>query len=325
MKIFKKNHGYKLIIFLALTVLVFTLSACGSSSAPKDSYIMEDSANSIDSGAIPSVAPRPEAVESIGFTSQVKNDAYQAEQKIIYNGTINIEVNEINEATDAIENAVKTAGGYLLNSNKSENDQRYYARYEYKVPVDGLYPLIDQINDMSIGKITDQYINGNDVTEEYLDINSRLKAKRIYEERLLDLFSQAKVTEDLLKISNDLSIVQEEIEQLEGRQKYLSYHADNSTLIIEMQQYKNKVAPTATSWEKSLDGFKQSIEFIKDLFIAAFVWIVSSLPILILIFIIVIALWFFVRKKIRPKKNNITYSNYSNIDSDNTDNNDKKR
>lgn len=306
----KKNLVYKLLILLTLIILVFTFSACGSS-APKDSISIE----SFQDGAAPSAPIRPEFSDELGFTSQVTDNSYQTEQKIIYNGNIYIEVDEINEATKAIESAIKATGGFLLNSNRSENDKRYYARYEYKVPVDGLKPLIEEINNMSIGKITDQYVNGNDVTEEYLDINSRLKAKKVYEERLLDLFSQATVTEDLLKISNDLSRVQEEIEQLEGRQKYLSYHSDNSTLIIEMQQYKNKVSPTANSWEKSIEGFKQSIEFIKDLSIAVFVWIVSSLPILILVLIVVVLLWLIIRKQIKRKKDIRKHSgeNFDNI------------
>lgn len=323
MKLITKHFGYKLLIFITLISMVFIFSSCGSST--ENNMVREEAGNNqVTSYSLKDSAPSeaPQSMDSFGFTSESSDNAFQTEQKIIYNGNIYIEVDDIKEASSTIEEAIKVAGGYLINSNKSENDYQYYARYEYKVPVEGFYPLIDQINNMPIGKITDQYINGNDVTEEYLDIDSRLKAKRVYEERLLDLFSQAKETEDLLKISNDLSRVQEEIEQLEGRQKYLSYHADNSTLTIEMQQYKNKVAPTATSWEKSIEGFKQSIEFIKNLFITLFIWAVSSLPILILIFIIVVILWFVARKKIRHKKNIITYSDE---DSDNTDDNDKNR
>lgn len=322
-----KYFRHKLFIFIILITLVFVLASCGSSSneAQNDgvSYDMaysgaveEYSRSGLTKEMSPSAPPVPAG-----------NNAYQTEQMIIYNGSIYIDVVDIKEAAIEVEKAIKKVGGYLINSNISENDNRYYARYEYKVPVDDFFLLIDDISSMPIGKVKDQYTNGNDVTEEYLDIDSRLKAKRVYEARLLDLFEQAKSTEDLLKISNDLSRVQEEIEQLEGRQKYLSYHAANSTLTIEMQQFKDKVSPTATSWEKAVTGFVESLKFIKDLFVALFIWAVSSIPILILLTLLIVIIWLLLRNKIRNRKNIFTRrgkNDNSNTDeTDNTDSNNK--
>ncbi|MGD9676891.1 MAG: DUF4349 domain-containing protein [Vulcanibacillus sp.] len=316
-----KHYSYKFFIFVILIALVFILASCGASTnnneaSPTDgnydkgfSGIAEDSVKSSSQEIYPSVAPSPTPASAEEYD-------YKTSQMIIYNGSIIMEVTDISDAIIEVEKAIKNSGGYLINSNKSENDNQYYARYEYKVPVEGFYPLIDQINTLPIGKVTNQYVNGNDVTEEYLDIDSRLKAKRVYEERLLDLFAQANNTEDLLKISNDLSRVQEEIEQLEGRQKYLSYHAANSTLSIEMQQFKDKVSPTATSWEKSVEGFKKSIEFIKDLFVTLFIWVVSSIPVLILLTALIILAWLLIRNKVRQRKSIVTYTDITDENDD---------
>src|SRR5699024_11926322 len=75
-------------------------------------------------------------------------------------------------------------------------------------------------------------VSGQDVTEEYVDLESRLKSKQVVEERLLEFMDEAEKTEDLLKISDDLSTVQEDIEVIAGKMEYLENHSDYDTVEI---------------------------------------------------------------------------------------------
>ncbi len=308
MKNSRHKMWYRFILLLTMIALVFTVSACGSESvnAPKD-YPNRGGDNSVSEGVgLPSTATFINDGE-YGFVN-LKPEApsnqsdYTDSQKIIYNGTINIDVNDMEQATTEIERAVKDAGGFMLNSTKTENDRRFYVNYEFKVPVAGLNSLMEEIESLELGKITYNNIDGRDVTEEYQDISSRLKAKRVYEARLLELFAKADKTEDLLRIANDLSRVQEEIESLEGRQKYLAYHADNSSLTVELTQYKDRVAPTASSWTKAIDGLKLTMQNIGKGLVNFFIWLVSYLPIIILVTLIAVGVWFLVRIKRRRKR-----------------------
>lgn len=305
---FSKLNLKKLLISVSIFVLIVTLSACGSNYATSDessedfAYDRGESMAYTEEMGEYSKAEAPMDANTTGFTGDV-GYIKEYEQLIIYNGELYIDVIDINEASNSVKNAILNSNGYLINSNLWENDNSSHARYDFKVPVDGFFSLIDEINEMEIGKVTNQYTSGNDVTEEYYDLDSRLKAKKIYEERLLELFAQATETEDLLNISNDLSRVQEEIEQLEGRQKFLSYHSSNSTLTIEMVQYKDKVAPTASTWEKAVDALKQSVEFLKDLSNSIFVGAFALLPIIILLGIVAVVILIIVRKNIKKNKN----------------------
>lgn len=308
-----KLSGRKIFVVLSLFALIISLSACGMNSTTDSNISMESIADrgenmnySLDVAYNDEIAElsKSEAPmdDSIGFTDGSNGYIQEYDQMIIYNGDLYIEVDDIDSASNMIKSSISTSNGYLMNSNQWENEESIHVRYEFKVPVDGFYPLIDQINEMEIGKVTNQYIGGNDVTEEYYDLDSRLKAKRVYEERLLELFATAEKTEDLLMISNDLSRVQEEIEQLEGRQNFLSYHTSNSTLSIEMVQYKDKVAPSASTWEKAIDSLKQSLEFLKDLSVSIFVGLFGILPILILLGIIALVVVIIIRKNIRKNR-----------------------
>lgn len=295
----RKRLWYRFILILAMLALLVTFVGCGANSsvapsvAPQYDEAIDPGGIIAESGQYPGEYPAE--------PDRDKSD-YVNDQKIIYNGRISIDVNDIEEATTAIEQTVKNAGGFLLNSTKTENDQRFYVSYEFKVPVTDIHSLMEEIESLELGVVKYNNIDGRDVTEEYQDINSRLKAKRIYEERLLELFAQADKTEDLLRIANDLSYVQEEIESLEGRQKYLAYHADNSTLAVELYQYKNRVAPAASSWTKAIEGLKITIQKIGTGLVSFLIWFVSYLPIIIIVGLVATATWFLVRLKLKKRR-----------------------
>lgn len=306
-----KKRWVKQAVFFMMISLVLFVSGCGAGKQEANEAIMDSSEqySMTDSGTAleeEKMADNQSESASYGGVGNGQPPSFAQEQMMIYRGNMQIEVKDIDEASDLLLQAVREENGYLINSNLREDEERFYAHYEFRVPVDGFHSLFDKIEKMSLGKITNQSSNGTDVTEEYVDLESRLKAKKIYEERLLDFLGKAEKTEDLLKISNDLNRVQEEIEQIQGRMKYLSYHASNSTLTVDMVQFKDKVSPTASTWEKASEGFKQSIQFLVDLVTAIFVWLVSFLPILVLLVLLFIVIWWVYRKREKQHMNKKT-------------------
>jgi len=300
-----KSFRLLAIVLLVVTASLF-FSGCSSSEETRDMALVSEQApmgNANDSTANYGEATPEEQKASSPTTASVE----QYDQMIIYNGSLYIEVDDINEAAKQINAAILNTNGYLINSYKNENDYHINAYYEYKIPVDQFHNVFSQIENMPIGKITSQNTGSTNVTEEYYDIEARLNAKRAYEARLLEFLAKAEKTEDLLKISNDLNRVQEEIESLVGRQKYLEHHTNNSTLVVELVQYKDKVAPTASTFEKAIQGFKDSVKFIVDLFEGIFVLLITFIPILVVLIIIILLVMIFrksYRKRLKSKKDN---------------------
>lgn len=306
-----KLKGRKLfsagLLLILLTSLLLT--ACGAEQdsamyegqkAANYDYALSDTANVTSAPALDG--------KEIGFGSNENKPVLEERQQmIIYNGSFSIKVKDLIEASNLIEQKIKQAQGYLVNSNKSENEQRYYAHYEYRVPVSGFHSLVDEINNMNLGTITNQNVSGNDITKQYYDLDARLKAKKVYEERLLDFLTKAEKTEDLLRISNDLNRVQEEIESMQGELDYYKHHADFSTITVDLQQYKDQVAPNASTWEKSLDGFNHSIELIVNSLKNLFIWMISISPILLIGLFVIFILWRVMKaKRVRRKHGMLT-------------------
>ena len=159
-------------------------------------------------------------------------------------------------------------------------------------------------------QVNNRHVSGQDVTEEYVDLESRLKSKKAVEARLLDFMKQAQKTEDLLKISSDLADVQEQIEQIAGRKKFLENQTALSTVTITLQENEVPVPKidndSLNTWQKIKKQFADNINILLAAGSGIIVFLVGNLPILILVAMIVAAIIYFVRKKTKSgQKNNV--------------------
>ena len=156
------------------------------------------------------------------------------ERMIIHNAIIRTNVKELAKAQSNIEQKVKEYGGYIVESNVyKEDDQTSSGHMIVRIPEKHFETFLSDAEGEA-SKVLERNVTGQDVTEQYVDLTSRLKSKRIVEERLLTFMKGAEKTEDLLKISSDLAKVQEEIEVIVGKMKYLENQASFSTIELTM-------------------------------------------------------------------------------------------
>ncbi|MFD2043039.1 DUF4349 domain-containing protein [Ornithinibacillus salinisoli] len=232
----------------------------------------------------------------------------QLDRKIIYTANLEIEVKDYQQAFDQIQTDVSNRGGYIVESNMHEGDgENTTSGYiTARVPQDQFREFIKLVEDGS-NKVLESSISGEDVTEEYVDLESRLKSKRVVEERLLSFMEKAEKTEDLLTISNDLAKVQEEIEGIMGRMKYLENRADLATVTIHMQE--NTVSLSSMdeddldTWERTKQQFLKSINMLLSFFSGLIVFLVGNLPILLLLALIGLVTYMLIRKRTKNSIN----------------------
>lgn len=228
------------------------------------------------------------------------------ERKVMYSAFVTLEVDDIDSSIKEIEKTVTKEKGYVVEVNFSSNEKSDFGSVTLRIPTESLTSFLEGVEEYS-GKVKEKRVVGQDVTEEYVDLTSRLKAKRVVEERLLDLLSRAEKTEDLLKISNDLSIVQEEIEQVMGRMKYL----DNKTEYAEVKMEfidvsvnvpEMKGEEELKTGEKIKQTFAASINSIVAFFSWLAIFLIGYSPILFLLATVGILVFFVWRKRVRKSK-----------------------
>lgn len=174
------------------------------------------------------------------------------ERKVIKNGDLNFRTKDINKTKDFILLNIQQLDAYISNENTYNYSDRLEHRLTVRVPADKFDLLLNNIS-KSADKLDSKNINLMDVTEEYVDIEARLKAKKNLQSKYLDLLEQATKVEEILNIEKEIGNLQAEIESIEGRAKYLKDRISYSTLTIT---YYQKTTSAFGFSSKFIDGLK---------------------------------------------------------------------
>ncbi|MGJ9383914.1 DUF4349 domain-containing protein [Salipaludibacillus sp. CF4.18] len=228
------------------------------------------------------------------------------DQMIIYTGELSIIVDNYTDTQSLIEEEIAQYGGFIAETSvyqhgENESQSGYIT---VRIPQKYFYPFLNELEANSI-EVLEKSTNGNDVTEEFVDLDSRLKSKEIVEERLTSFLENAENTEDLLVISQDLSEVQEEIEQLVGRMNYLEDRVSLSTVTVHMEERAVNVSSlhdreTLNTLERAQSLFMDTINTLITIFSRLFVFVIGLSPIIVPL--IIVGFGVFLLKK-RQKKN----------------------
>lgn len=182
-------------------------------------------------------------------------------RKIIRSGEIEFEVKEFDEAVAAITRLVHgTKGGYVdtVNSEKLPNG-KVRGSVVVRVPPDQLDKLVLELRQElgKMGELLGQRIGSQDITKMYTDMESRLKAARTMEERLLKIIKDGQgAIKDLLQAEKELGVWRTKIEEIEGELRYYNNLVSLSTLTIQLREKEIRTAALITEVERVQAGIE---------------------------------------------------------------------
>lgn len=194
---------------------------------------------------LPTMAPQ--------FAAANTGQDQQIQRLIIRNGTISIYSENTLEARQKIEEMVAQMAGdgaFVVSSDESGgySDDLPYINMVIRVPAGKFDTVMDAIASLAAkGTSVTRNESGQDVTDEYVDVKSRLEALEAARQRLLQIMSEAQNTNDLLLAEQQLSQREAEIESLKGRMQYLEQSAALSSITISLQPYILS-QPVDTGW-----------------------------------------------------------------------------
>jgi glucan-binding YG repeat protein len=294
-------------LIVSLSLILF-LAACSSSSKSEESKMSSDSSAGMDSGE-----PAMEEKSQVSFDNNAKQekaaptDIEVPNQMVIYQADLQLRVKKFEETLQNIEEQVIKYGGYISESNVSKDGiEQVSGQITVRIPQKNFQAFLHDAEGQA-AEVLQRNLTGTDVTEEYVDLESRLKSKRVVEERLTSFMQSAQKTEDLLKISADLAAVQEEIETILGRMKYLENQTSLSTVHIAL--YENKVIvpnledEDLNTWDKTKKQFMKSTNMLLAAISGLFVFIVGNIPIIVSLAVASVFIYLYI-KKTRKRNDN---------------------
>lgn len=186
------------------------------------------------------------------------------EQKLIKRGYLTIEVDNYKKTSKEIFNYVEELNGYVSNENSyilDRDNNLLGGNIVLRIPNNHFDNMVQYLE--SIGYISNRSISSEDITEEYVDLQSRLKVMYSKEERLLALLEKSGTLNDVLSVENELATTRGDIESLEGRLKFYDNQVSLATLNVEL---KETLLATDKIKAKGLEGVvgKTKNSFIKS-------------------------------------------------------------
>ncbi len=215
-------------------------------------------------------------------------------QKIIKTGNLRFETQELEKTHQKILAAVQKANGYIQRDNTGKNYDSQYHNLTVRVPSENFDTVITAISD-GVSYFEEKTISQRDVTEEFVDLSARLKAKRTLEKRYLELLAKAKNVKEMLEIERELSKIREEIEAKEGRLQYLQSQVSESTISIYFYKTTSDRGVTVSYGRKVINAFKNGWSNISEFLLGLLhVW---PFIILVVFGVFMIRRWIKKRKK----------------------------
>ena len=201
-----------------------------------------------------------------GFTS------LQATRKLVKEGTLSLQVKSLARARTSITKLTADLNGYVSSEDQEEYAPGFpRAHQTVRIPSEATDEFIRKVEELAI-KMESKKISAIDVTEEFIDIESRLVTKKKMEARYHEIIKVATKVNDIMDIERQIGVVRADIESMEGRLKYLQNQASFSTLNLVLFEPSTSVALTGFGEELTGSlkaGWSGVLVFVKGL---ATVW-----------------------------------------------------
>ncbi len=284
----------KQLIVLSL-VVILTASCAGKSSIGYSPEALMESSSLMSRGVA-------DSYDGEADNSVYSEDGLQVQESqvrmVIKNASLSIVVEEPSVSIEVISKLASDLGGFVVSSNlyrtQTANGLEVpQASITIRVPADTLDQALVKIKS-GAGQILSENVSGQDITQEYTDLESRLRNLERAEEQLTEIMEQAWETEDVLVVYNRLVEVQEQIELIKGQMKYFEQSAALSAISINIQANEAVQPLKIGNWQpvgvakRALQALINTLKFLADMLI----WIVLYiLPVALILFFPVRWLW----------------------------------
>ncbi len=268
---------------------------------------LTESAGGVSFGVSPKASVPPSAREGYKVGAQPGDDGARneaIERLIIKSAEVAVVVEDVPAAVKIVSDYAEKNGGFVVTSNVYKSGISPVGRIKIRIPVNKFDEGLNNLK--SIGEVQSQSIDGEDVTEQYVDLEARLRNMRASESQFLKILSQATKITDILAVQSELNRVRLDIESMEGKMKFLRQSADLSSIEVSLStdpdnlpafEDKNTWKPLAVlkNAVRGLLGFGKGL-------VNVLIWLVVFIPLWLLIALII---WVVVRQYNKRRANRI--------------------
>ena len=223
------------------------------------------------------------------------------DRKIIKNADLSIEVEAPKESQSRIASIAEARGGFVVTSEFKQSATGASRPTEtvtivVRVPSLQFGAAVEAIRGTG-NRVIQEKISGQDVTEEYIDLEARIRTQKALEGQFLEIMKQARKVEDALQVQRELAEVRTEIERLEGRRRFLDNKSSLSTITVTLQTAAPLVTATTSGFGHDVkDAFGDGVDTAVGIVLGVIRTAIILVPIAVLI---VLPAWLVLRRFLR--------------------------
>jgi hypothetical protein len=230
------------------------------------------------------------------FSNVSLNDSAKTEQvaatdrKIIRNADLTIEVASPTETQSKVVSIAEAHGGFVVNSEAKQRDngdathRTLDIKLVVRIPENQFGAVLDKVRGLASNR-NEEKVTGQDVTEEFIDLDARIKTQRALEAQFLQIMKQAGKIEDALEVQRQIAEVRTEIEKLEGRKRFLENRSSLATITVNILAPKPITVNTSGFGRSVRDSISESVDVGAEivLFFVRFVIVMFPITLLLLL------------------------------------------
>ena len=278
-------------------VLVLLMAFAGCASAPQGTT--DTSAARAVSPPVAEVAVQRERVAgksaefkqvSLTEADTAASAAEAADRKIIRNANLTMEVKSTSDMQHKVTSIAESHGGFVVTSEAKQREdadpekRTLDIKLVVRVPSERFGSALDQIRGLA-NTLREENVTGQDVTEEFIDLEARIRTQRALELQFLEIMKQARKVEDALEVQRQIADVRTDIEKLEGRKRFLENRASLSTIVVTLEGPRQIVVNTTTFGRSLREAVAEGVELGSAilLFLVRFVIIMVPVTVFVLL------------------------------------------
>jgi hypothetical protein len=218
--------------------------------------------------------------------AEVTNEAF--DRRIIRNASLTMEVDSTTDAQHRVTWIAESHGGFVVTSEAKQREnvdpskRTLDIKLVVRIPSDRFGSALDEIKKLA-GNLPEANITGQDVTEDFIDLEARIKTQKALELQFMQIMKQASEVEDALTVQRQIADVRTEIEKLEGRKRFLENRSSLSTITVNIQEPK-VIAVSPTGFGHTIrDAVSDSLELASGLLIFFVRFVIVMAPIFVFV------------------------------------------
>lgn len=286
----------KILAIILCLLLVFGLVGCGaaaSDSMVSNGYAPESAMGDYEYFAeSDAILDRAETGSLTDNSASKEEPSLPADRKLIQKVNMSVETENLDIVLGHIDNRVQELNGYIEASNIRNGSAYSGSRYRraemtIRIPAENLTQFVDHMGEVS--NVVSSNKTVDDVTLNYVSIESRMNALKTEETRLLELLAKAETMDDLLTVESRLTDVRTELEQVTSALRVMDNQVNYATVdlyIDEVTEY-TPVEEPETVWQRISEGFIKSLKGVGNFFEELFVFLIVASPYFLLIAILI--------------------------------------